>query len=211
MLNQVQKGDAVYVVAPSGGFTSGKPYLIGTTLFGVAGFTCLVGATGVLWTTGVFSLAKTSAQAWVVGDPIYWNTSTKLADNVSSTGLRIGVATATAANPSAVGEVRLDGQMLSGGTASGVGGVGSNYNIARGVYTSAAAVGTVVTGLSTVVSVVASLQTTPAAAHAFVTADIGDQAGAPAAGSVYIKTWTSAYSAELTPWGTVAEWIAIGT
>jgi predicted RecA/RadA family phage recombinase len=39
----------------------------------VAGFTCLVGATGVLWLKGVYALAKTSAQAWAVGDIIYWD------------------------------------------------------------------------------------------------------------------------------------------
>jgi hypothetical protein len=42
---------------------------------------------------------------------IYWDNTNFRCDNVSTTGARIGVATAAAANPSAVGEVRLDGIM----------------------------------------------------------------------------------------------------
>ncbi len=99
------------MVAPSGGFVSGNSYQVGTALFGVAGFSCNSGATGVLWTVGVYTVAKTSAQAWSVGDIVYFNSSTHVYDNVSSTGNRVGIAVAAAANPSSTGEVRLDGIM----------------------------------------------------------------------------------------------------
>lgn len=109
MQNQVQKGDAVYVTAPSGGFVSGKGYQVGSALFGVAGFSCNSGSTGVLWTVGVYNLTKTSAESWSVGDVIYWDNTNFRCDNVANTGTRIGVALSTAANPSSVGEVRLNG------------------------------------------------------------------------------------------------------
>jgi predicted RecA/RadA family phage recombinase len=111
MLNQRQAGDTVAVVAPSGGFISGNAYALGAALFGIAGFTCAAGAMGELWLKGTYALAKTSAQAWVLGDIIYWNAGTSLCSNVSTDGPRIGIATAAAANPSATCEVRLDGLM----------------------------------------------------------------------------------------------------
>jgi predicted RecA/RadA family phage recombinase len=101
MRNQLQTGDAIAVTAPSGGFTDGNCYQIGAALFGVAGYTCLVGATGELWLKGVFALTKMTTQV-ALGDIVYW-------DNTD--GPRIGIATAAAANPSATGEVRLDGIM----------------------------------------------------------------------------------------------------
>lgn len=109
MINQKQEGDAVYAIAPASGFVSGNAYQVGAALFGVAGFSCSAGATDVLWLKGVFSLTKTSAQAWAVGDIIYWNNTTFCCDNTLAAGPRVGVATAAAANPSPVGEVRLDG------------------------------------------------------------------------------------------------------
>ena len=112
MKNQVQQGDAIDVVAPSGGMVSGNAYLIGANLFGVSATTVAVGVTGVIWRKGVFSLAKISAQAWVVGDIIYWSVNNAACTNVnSSSDVKVGVCTATAANPSATGTVCLTGQV----------------------------------------------------------------------------------------------------
>jgi len=56
--------------------------------------------------------AKTSAQAWAVGNPIYSIAATNVLTNVAGTGnYLVGVATAIAANPSAVGRVRLNGTL----------------------------------------------------------------------------------------------------
>jgi hypothetical protein len=79
-----------------------------------------------------------------------------------------------------------------------------------------AAVDTVVTGLATVVAVVAVLDSDPTLDPLFVTASIGDQAGAPAAGSVYIKSWQATAAGDVTPiaattFGKKVNWIAIGT
>lgn len=94
-------------------------------------------------------------------------------------------------------------------------GVGA-YKIARGQQTTASASDTVVTGLATVVAVVASFDTDPADANLYVSASIGDQAGSPAAGSIYIKTWKTNDGADPTPVAATAfskkvNWIAVGT
>lgn len=101
------------------------------------------------------------------------------------------------------------------GTNNGLGGVAAGYRIARGV---AAVTGTatVVTGLNTVVAVIAVPQSDlDGTTLAGVSATIGDQAGTPAAGSVILKCWKATSSSVTTLIAaTSAEnvnWIAIGT
>jgi len=95
-------------------------------------------------------------------------------------------------------------------------GVAAGYKVARGTVTPVSASDTVVTGLSTVVAAVASLKGAPTLTCMFVAADIGNQAGAPAAGSIYIKTYKPTAAADVTPiasttpWSAV-DWISIGT
>lgn len=94
-------------------------------------------------------------------------------------------------------------------------GVAAGYKVARGVA-SITGSGTVVTGLATVVAVVATADTDPdGVALAMVTAQIGDQAGAPAAGSVYLKAWKVTATGNATLIAATAaksiNWIAIGT
>lgn len=94
--------------------------------------------------------------------------------------------------------------------------VAAGYKIARGQLTTASASDTVVTDLATVVAVIACLDDDPVAGAQFVTASVGNQAGAPAAGSVLIKTWKATATADtaLIPATTFTKkvnWIAIGT
>src|SRR6266542_761136 len=106
--NFVQPGEVVTLAAPTGGVTSGIGVLIGT-IFGVALETVAAGVNFDAMTEGVFDLAKTSAQAWAVGDKIYWDNTNTRCDNVPTAGFRfIGVANAAAANPSATGRVDLN-------------------------------------------------------------------------------------------------------
>jgi hypothetical protein len=97
----------------------------------------------------------------------------------------------------------------------GVLGLAANYVLARGQHTTVAASDTVVTGLATVVAVVAQLDDDPVDGCMHVTASIGDQAGAPAAGSVLINTWKStdadATLIAATTFSKKVNWIAIGT
>ena len=98
----------------------------------------------------------------------------------------------------------------------GVQGLAAGYKLARGVHTTVAAVDTVVTGLATVVAVVATLESDPVLDPLLVTASIGNQAGAPAAGSVYIKSWKATAANDVNPAAATTftkkvNWIAIGT
>ena len=88
--------------------------------------------------------------------------------------------------------------------------------VARGQHTTVTASDTVVTGLTTVVAVVASLDSDPVDDPFMVTASIGDQAGTPAAGSVLIRTWKNTGGTDPTPaaagtFSKLVNWIAIGT
>jgi predicted RecA/RadA family phage recombinase len=112
MKNQVSPGHAVDVLAPYN-VASGAGCLIGS-LFGVAAYAATSGNTVTLWTVGVFNnMAKTSAQAWALGQLIYWDDANKVATTVSTGNKLIGATTAAAANPSSVGSVRLNGIFTS--------------------------------------------------------------------------------------------------
>lgn len=106
MKNFIQPGETIDIVAPSGGVTSGLVYVIGS-LIGVAATTATEGEGSALVTTGVYDLAKVSAQAWTQGAKIYWDSATKLATTTSAGNTLIGIAAAAAGNPSASGWVRL--------------------------------------------------------------------------------------------------------
>lgn len=110
MRNYVQEGEALTLLAPYD-VLSGDGLLVGS-IFGVACGDALSGATVVAATEGVFSLTKVSAQAWAVGDKIYWDNGAKKTTTVSSGNTLIGTAVAIAANPSATGQVRLNGGAL---------------------------------------------------------------------------------------------------
>ena len=92
---------------------------------------------------------------------------------------------------------------------------GVPLKIARGQLTTVTAADTVATGLSTVAAVVASLESDPTDNPFMVSAQIGDQAGAPVAGSIIIKTWQNAAGTDPTPaaattFGKKVNWVAIG-
>lgn len=112
MKNYVQEGKSVTVTVAAGSdavdLSSGDGYLVGS-LFGIAAYDAAIGESVVLHVTGVYDIAKTSAEAWTVGQKIYWNATTQLATSTASTNKQIGVATAVAVNPSATGQVLLTG------------------------------------------------------------------------------------------------------
>lgn len=117
--------------------------------------------------------------------------------------------------------ILADGVAIDNDLSKAPEGVAAGYKIARGVATihpSSAATATVATGLTTVVAVVAAPATDPDGTNlAAVSATIGDQAGAPAAGSIILKTWkiTAADNGALVAATADADyginWIAIGT
>lgn len=94
-------------------------------------------------------------------------------------------------------------------------GVAAGYKVARGVE-AVTGTATVVTGLTTVVAVIATAQSDmDGVALAAVSATIGNQAGAPAAGSVILKAWkvTAVDDATLIAASAAQNinWIAVGT
>jgi hypothetical protein len=94
-------------------------------------------------------------------------------------------------------------------------GGGSGYKVARGVATITGS-GTVVTGLTTVVSITVTMQEDASLTNGnSTTASIGDQSGSPAAGSVIIKVWKPTANNDTTPVASGAavhiNWIAVGT
>lgn len=119
-------------------------------------------------------------------------------------------------NKDGTGVVIADGFQTGSSGGFSVAAVAAGYKIARGTLTPTAASQTVVTGLTTVVAVVASLKGAPTLTHNLVAADIGNQSGAPAAGSILIKSYKPTSSTDVTPvaattpWSAV-DWIAIGT
>jgi predicted RecA/RadA family phage recombinase len=107
MRNFVQPGDCITLTAPYD-VDSGDGALVGS-LFGVATGTFASGEQGEFKTTGVFDLAKTSAQAWTVGAKLYWDNTAKEVTTTGTSNTLIGCAVAVAANPSSTGRVRLNG------------------------------------------------------------------------------------------------------
>ncbi|MCY0149855.1 DUF2190 family protein [Hoeflea sp. G2-23] len=106
MKNFTSTGDIVEVTAPAN-VSSGDIVAVGG-LIGIATGDALSSARVNIKTTGVFELAKTSAQAWAtVGLAIYRDNSTGLATSVAAGNKLIGVNLAVAANPSASGTVLL--------------------------------------------------------------------------------------------------------
>lgn len=115
MNNFLQSGKTLTLLAPYA-LLSGAGFLVGS-IFAVANRAAAEGDPVEGSREGVFSLPKTSAQAWAIGDKIYWDDTNKRCDSDGTVGMLIGVATAIAANPTAVGDVLLNG--VAPGTAEG--------------------------------------------------------------------------------------------
>jgi predicted RecA/RadA family phage recombinase len=111
MKNFVQHGDTLPLVAPYD-IVSGAGFLVGA-IFAVATRTTLAGNPVEGDRKGVFTLAKTNAQAWTAGQKIYWDDANKRCDSDGTVGILIGAAASAAANPSAAGDVLLNGSVPS--------------------------------------------------------------------------------------------------
>ncbi|WP_426313851.1 DUF2190 family protein [Methylobacterium fujisawaense] len=106
MKNFIQEADTLTVPAPTGGVVSGLPVISGL-MIGIATTTQPQGAPVAVKTTGVFELPKVSAQAWTIGQAIYWDPAAGNATTSNTGTTLMGYASEPAANPSAVGRVRL--------------------------------------------------------------------------------------------------------
>lgn len=200
MINFIQNGEKFTYVA--GGTVTSGSYVIVGALSGVAENSGGSGDTITVLREGVFELPKATGTAWAQGDALFWNAGTsKFTKTPTDTSVR-AVAFAAALSADATGYVQLNEP--AGG-----------MKYVSGLATTVAAIDTIVTGLSTVVGVVAQLNDAPTDALSAVNADIGDQAGSPAAGSFLLKTWKNTGGTDPTPlaataFGAKVAWIAFG-
>lgn len=108
MKNYLQKGTSLRVPAPKA-LKSGDAFAMGV-LAGVAGYDAAIGEPVEMHVEGCYRLPKVSAQAWTIGQAIHFNPTSGLCTGTAAAGtIYIGVAIAASANPSGVGDVRLNG------------------------------------------------------------------------------------------------------
>lgn len=107
MQNVIQDGKVLTLTAPYD-VVSGAGALVGS-LFGVATAAVASAASGEFSVEGVFELAKTTSQAWSVGDKLYWNDSTKKLSTVATVGPLVGVCTEAALSADTTGVCKLTG------------------------------------------------------------------------------------------------------
>ena len=107
MKNFVQPGEVLTLTAPYA-LTSGDGFKVGG-IIALATADAANGAPVEGVVAGVYDVKKTSAQAWTVGLKLYWDDTAKEFTSTSTSNTLAGVAGAVAANPSAIGRVRLNG------------------------------------------------------------------------------------------------------
>jgi predicted RecA/RadA family phage recombinase len=111
MKTNVQEGNVLEFVAPTGGVTAGTGVKIGDILV-IALETAAQTVKFRGQRTGVVTHAKLSAQAWTEGQQVNWDDTNKRFTTVTTGNFLAGVAGAVAANPSATGVVVLRGVNL---------------------------------------------------------------------------------------------------
>jgi predicted RecA/RadA family phage recombinase len=108
MKNYIGKGDSIYIIAPFN-VVSGQPLKVGN-IFGFIGAPANAGDKVALHVVGEYSVTKVTAQAWGVGDVVYFDNDLKNFANTNVSGsIKAGVATEVALNPSTTGKIRLNG------------------------------------------------------------------------------------------------------
>lgn len=106
MMNYLGESDELVAIAPAPVMT-GQPLLLGSA-FGVVVRSAAQGRRMRLLLKGCFGLPKNFAEAWAFGEALYWDNTNAVVTIVSGNNTRIGVAIASALNPSSVGNVRLN-------------------------------------------------------------------------------------------------------
>jgi predicted RecA/RadA family phage recombinase len=105
--NYIQPGKTLTLTAPYQR-DSGEAAKVGA-IIGIALGTVAESAEGEFAVTGVWTHAKNSAEAWAVGDKVYWDDTNKVFTATATSNTLAGVAMAVAANPSSTGRLRLNG------------------------------------------------------------------------------------------------------
>lgn len=106
MNNFIQPGAALEVTIP-GARTKGEGVLVGARLFGIAFDTYTSGAAGVIWTQGVFDIAKTTGEAYTAGALLWWNNTTLKVMSGTGANVEVGVAILAATSGATTARVRI--------------------------------------------------------------------------------------------------------
>ena len=172
---------------------------------------------GVTASTAEINLVDGAVAGTAVASKVLALGANKNVDVLAVTDLKLGAGVGTSVTSTAAELNILDGVTM---TAAQINlltqGAGAGYKLARGTATIDAASKDIATGLTTVVAVVVSMVGDPSLTHMYSSGTVGDQAGAPAAGSIRIKSWKPTGTGDVSPiaatspFGNVA-WIAIGT
>lgn len=106
MKNFVHEGDALDLVAPSGGVTSGKGVKI-AAIIAIAAVTAAAGETFAGYVRGVFDVDSDTGTAWAVGDIVYWDDTNKVFTKTSTSNTKAGYVAAAKASGGTTGRIRL--------------------------------------------------------------------------------------------------------
>lgn len=106
--NAVQRGNALHLIAPAGGVTSGMGYIIGS-MFVVALTTAVAGDEFEAATILVWDLPKASADTATQLQAAYWDDSNDVVTTSSSGNRLIGAFTEARGNGTTMAYVRLNG------------------------------------------------------------------------------------------------------
>ncbi|MEM1079226.1 MAG: DUF2190 family protein [Pseudomonadota bacterium] len=107
MKNYIQPGSTLTVIAAAA-VTSGQGVLVGR-MFGVAATSAAIGEEYELHRCGVFELPKLEAQAWTVGQRVYWDDGNSRLTTVATGNQLVGAVSVPAPDPSPTGFALLDG------------------------------------------------------------------------------------------------------
>lgn len=189
MARRIQEGRTIDYT-PGAAVTAGDVIVLGE-MVGVADQDIEANKLGAISIEGVYEFTKkdhATTEPIAAGQPVYWDVADEKAgwDSEGGANPLLGHAIEAASSTATTVKVKL---------ANGAAG----FRFVGGQHTTVAASDTVVTGLTKVVGVVATLDSDPVDDPMLVTASIGDQAGSPAAGSVLIKTWKNTGGTDPTP------------
>lgn len=92
MRTALSTGRTVRVAAPAA-VTSGQGVLVGTALFGIAGYDAAQNAPVELSVVGEFIIAKDPAVAMAVGDRLFWDNTNRRVNKTAAGQICVGVAT----------------------------------------------------------------------------------------------------------------------
>lgn len=105
MRNYIQPGVNLTLPAAAD-IKSGDVFILGA-ITGIAAGDALEDEMVDVVTSGVFSVDKVGANAFNVGDPVFFASATKLATSVATDNVKLGVAVKVAISGSAAVEVKL--------------------------------------------------------------------------------------------------------